>query len=100
MVNEVNKCIWSEGEQRAYRIRANRTPLLIRKPGYTFLWHTLVRFCEKLSKIAIFFGRFISKLTNVHNKKIIYFNRKPAFYLGGFGMQFASKGREVGIYCM
>ena len=69
-----------------YRIRTNRMPLLIGVPGYTFLAHC-GSFLQQNGKSCCIFGQFPPKLTIVQGKKIIDFNRAPAFYLRGYGIK-------------
>ena len=65
-----------------YRIRAYRTPLLIRTQGDT-LWSFLAK---NRRKNIVFSDDFRPKLTIVRGLKVQKFNKTPAFYLRGYGM--------------
>ena len=47
--------------------------------------YTMVIFWQFLSKITIFLDVKIAKMTTVSSRKIVKFNRTPAFYRRGFG---------------
>ena len=77
---QVNKGLYT------YRIRANRIPLLIRTTGDTF-WAHYGNFWWKIVKKLVFLDKKLSKLTIVHDLKVLKFNRTLAFYWRGYGMQ-------------
>ena len=69
---------------RGYRIRANRTPLLIRAPGFA-----LCSFSAKnRRKITVFSDDFRTKMTIVRGLNVQKFNRTQPFYLRGYGNPF------------
>ena len=65
-----------------YRIRAYRTPLLIRTPWDT-LWSFFAAFCPKFT---IFSDKKLPKMTRVGGLNLVNFNRTPAFYMRGYGI--------------
>ena len=82
MKNAVSKWAIDKKLQCTYRIRADRTPLLIRTP-WSILWSFLATFCLK---IIVVWDKKWPKMTMVGCLKIRKFNKTPVFYLPGYGI--------------
>ena len=72
-----------------HRIRANRTPLLIRTPWTLFLMH-YGHFWHR-SMHAVFWGKYLPKMTIEPKQKFLNFNRTRALYLRGYGNYIAKE---------